>query len=333
MGATSCPLSARHADASNASIAYARCVKDIGTVPRTELDVRDLRLVLALARAGTTAKASRVLHVTQPAVSRALLALEEKLGARLFDRTQRGLVLTPAGERLHAGATSVLVELGELEAVVRSPVPPPCRLRVVCECYTAYHWLPSTLVSLRRAMPELTIDLAIEHTAAPVAGLEVGAIDVALLTTSAISRGLVERPLFSDEIVFVVGEGHPLARRKVLTRADLRAHPLITSPTPPTESRWFVQRVFGRARPSLRVDRVPLTEAMMDLARAGLGIAVLSEWIAAPHLARGGLVRKRLEGRPLERPWRLAWRPEQQHAAERLLGVLQASVPHLAAIG
>ena len=94
-----------------------------------------------------------------------------------------------------------------------------------------------------------------------------------------------------------------------------------------------MQRVFGRARPTLRVDRVPLTEAMMDLARAGLGIAVLSEWIAAPHLARGGLVRKRLEGRPLERPWRLAWRPEQQPAAERLLGVLQASVPHLAALG
>lgn len=307
-------------------------MRDIGRLPRTELDVRDLRLVLALARSGTTAKASQLLHLTQPAVSRALLALEEKLGVQLFERTPRGLRLTAAGERLQAGSTSLLIELGELETSVRSPLPAPSRLRVVCECYTAYHWLPSTLSTLRAAMPELRIDLAIEHTATPVAGLEAGEVDVALLTTSEVARPLVERALFSDEIVFVLGEGHPLARRRTLTRDDLRAHTLITSPTPPTESRWFVQRVFGRARPTLRVERVPLTEAMIDLARAGLGIAVLSEWIAAPHLARGGLVRKRVEGRPLQRPWRQAWRPEQHAAAERLLGALQASVPHLAAV-
>ncbi len=299
-------------------------------VPRTELEVRDLRLVLALARAGTTAKAAGLLHLTQPAVSRALLALEDKLGVRIFERTSRGLVLSAAGERLHAGAAALLVELGELEARVRAPEPAPTRLRVVCECYTAYHWLPSTLLALRGAMPRLHIDLAIEHTGRAVAALEAGEIDVALLTTAAVPPGLVERPLFEDEIVFVVGEGHPLARRAgPITRADLEAHPLLSSQTPSGEAGWFERRVFGRARPSLRVECVPLTEAMLDLARAGLGVAVLSEWVAGPHLARGGLVRKRLDTGPLGRPWRMAWRPELGPAVERLHGALRASAPRL----
>src|SRR6478752_2164822 len=128
---------------------------DIATPPSPRLDIRDLRVVLALASSGTTAQAATVLHLTQPAVSRALLAVEDKLGARLFDRTPRGLVPTAAGERLISGATPLLVELGDLERRVRTPVAPPMHLRLVCECYTAYHWLPSTLMNLRKSLPSL----------------------------------------------------------------------------------------------------------------------------------------------------------------------------------
>src|SRR5690348_7559774 len=121
--------------------------------PLPRLEIRDLRLVLALASSGTTAQAGAILHLTQPAVSRALLAAEERLGTKLFDRTARGLVLTEAGQRLVEGATQVLVTLGELEQRVREPIPAPVRLRLVCECYTAYHWLPSALTRLRTTLP------------------------------------------------------------------------------------------------------------------------------------------------------------------------------------
>src|SRR5690349_19798241 len=116
-------------------------MNDIAPPPSPRLDVRDLRVVLALASAGTTAQAASVLHLTQPAVSRALLAAEDKLGTRLFDRTPRGLVPTAAGQRLVTGATRLLVEMGDLEHLVRAPVAPPMRIRLVCECYTVYHWL------------------------------------------------------------------------------------------------------------------------------------------------------------------------------------------------
>jgi LysR family transcriptional regulator, regulator for metE and metH len=299
-------------------------------VPKPRLDVRDLELVLAVAASGTTGKAASSLHVTQSAVSRGLLLAEEKLGMRLFERTARGLAPTAAGERLIGGAGPVLAQLVELEKQAGAPTKEPLRVRLVCECYTAYRWLPSTLASLRRNVASLEVTLALEHTQAPVAALLAGEIDIALLTTAPVRGALEELPLFSDEIVFVVAATHPLAARPSITPRDLRENPLITSTqTPEAEARWFFARIFGRARPTLEHVRFPLTEAIVDAARAGMGIAILSEWIASPYLGSGELVVKRLRGRPLRRPWRMAFRREVAEGARRLAAMLEHAAPRV----
>ena len=297
--------------------------------------MRDLQVALALATAGSTSRAAAVLHLTQPAVSRALLALEDKLGTQLFARTSRGLAPTAAGERLLAGARELLVGLNDLERRTCSPQP-ACRLRVVCECYTAYHWLPSALAALRNSAPGLEVTIEVEHSRAPVAALEAGEVDVALLTTARLPRGgLLERPLFKDEVVFVIAASHALAAKKTLTRADLREHPLLTSSnTPVPEMQWFSRAVFGRRQPSrLTMQRLPLTEAILDVARAGMGIAILSEWIAGPHLGKGDLLARRLDTGALRRPWRYAYRSEHADAAQRLLAVLQSAAPRMRLVG
>lgn len=296
--------------------------------PAPALELRDLRLVLALASGGTTARAATLLHLSQPAASRALVTLEHRLGTALFERTRRGLRPTKEGERLVERAGELLAEVAGLEAELRADRVTPTRLRVVCECYTAYHWIPSALAELRTLHPSIRFDLAVGHTRDPARGLESGEVDLALVTCAELDPAIYEqRRLFSDPVVFLLGRGHPLASKAALTPEDLESNPILTNELPPSEARWFHGRVFGRRRAKLRVQQLPLTEAVVDFARAGLGIGVLSEWVVTPHLGRGDLVVKRLEGCSLDRPWRLAYRPEHRAIARALVGPLRATAP------
>jgi LysR family transcriptional regulator for metE and metH len=309
-------------------------MKRIDMPPHARLDSRDLRLVLALATARTTAGAASALHLTQPAVSRALLATEDKLGMRLFDRTPRGLEPTTAGATLIEGAVPLLTMLHELEARLGAQAVSTQRLRLVCECYTAYHWMPSALEGLRASLPGVDLVIALESTRDPIAALEAGDIDVALVSEAPKprSRRLIERPLFADEVIFVMAAGHRLASRPTLSRADLRGETLFTSRLPTRDMSWFNKPMHAAHEAPLNFQALPLTEAVIDFARANMGIGVLSEWIAEPHLRRGDLVARRLAAGPLRRPWRLVWRKEVQANALRLLAVLERAAPRLTSL-
>jgi len=119
------------------------------------------------------------------------------------------------------------------------------------------------------------------------------------------------------------------ARRSASFSADHLQHGACRSALVPGHA-------FGRSVPKLTFLRFPLTEAVMDAARAGLGVVVLSEWMASGYLDAGDLVIRRLASDPLRRPWRIAYRREAALAAERLAGVLANSAPRLrvaAAVG
>ena len=289
--------------------------------------------MLALASAGSTAGASASLHLTQSAISRALTQAEERVGVQLFERSSRGLSPTPAGARLLAGAPLVLQQLHALELATTTPAREPKRVRLVCECYTAYRWLPSAITNLRACWPDLQLEVRSEHTREPIAALLSGKIDLALLTTGVLPKGqgLREEPLFSDEVVFVLSPQHPLAEQRRISALQLRSAQLITGNTPAAEARWFVRAVFGRRRPKLRFLQLPMTEAIIDAARAGMGVAVLSEWMASGYFEHGDLVVRRLAKGPLKRPWRIAYRGELADIARRLSAALAGVAPRLQA--
>ena len=128
----------------------------------------------------------------------------------------------------------------------------------------------------------------------------------------------------------MVAATHPLARKSTLAPKDLRDFPLIASSNAArAESRGLFARIFGPVTPKLQIIRLPLTDAIVDMARAGMGIAVLSEWVASGYLAAGDLVVKRLASGPVLRPWRIAYRREVEHAAELLAAALDGAPPRL----
>jgi LysR family transcriptional regulator for metE and metH len=301
----------------------------------SRLETRDLRLVLALATARTTAAAAKALHLTQPAVSRALASLEQRLDVSLFGRTSRGLEPTRAGHTLLANAPRLLQDLNALEAQLRNKAPPQ-RLRLVCECSTAYHWMPSMLQALKGTLADIELTIALECTGDPIGALQAGELDVALITTVPTPRGrrIGVKPLFSDEVVFILSVSHPLAARASLTRNDLQEETLFVTHAPSHDMPWFPKSVIAgqRGDRALSFHEVPLTEAVVDFARAGMGIGVLSEWVVEPYLRRREVLARRLASGPILRPWRLVWRKEVEDAALQLFEALEKSQPRLIAL-
>src|SRR5215218_5510913 len=108
-----------------------------------DLEVRHLRLVASVAEVGSLTRAGDRLHLTQSALSHQLRDIEERLGATLFHRHGKRLVLTAAGEHLLQSARDVLGRLREAEDTIRALGKEPGGvLRITTECTTCYHWLP-----------------------------------------------------------------------------------------------------------------------------------------------------------------------------------------------
>src|SRR5687768_9720670 len=107
-----------------------------------QLEVRDLRLVDAIAATGSVTKAARRLNVTQPALSKHLRAIEERIGEPVFNRGNR-LEPTAVGALMLRHARSVLERLAIAETELAQAQETPRRvIRVGTDCYTGYHWLP-----------------------------------------------------------------------------------------------------------------------------------------------------------------------------------------------
>ena len=122
----------------------------------------------------------------------------------------------------------------------------------------------------------------------PVPALVEGQIDVALVSDRPRDRRIRLRPLFQDEYAAVMHPAHRLARQPFVTAADFASETLITYS--PREESTVYQRLLGPARVvPARWLQVRLTEAIIEMAKAGLGVGVLSRWAVHPHVAAGVL--------------------------------------------
>src|ERR671930_334844 len=130
-----------------------------------DIEVRHLRLVSAIADSGTLPRAGDRLHLTQSALSHQLRDIESRLGAALFLRVGKRLVLTPAGERLLASAREVLERLQQTEHEIRCMGQDHAGLlRLTTECYTCYHWLSPILMRYRRRFPRAEVRIDVNAT-------------------------------------------------------------------------------------------------------------------------------------------------------------------------
>lgn len=270
-----------------------------------DLEVRHLKLVREVSAAGSLTRAGASLHLTQSALSHQLRDIESRLGTALFLRVGKRMVLTPAGERLLRSADDVLSTIERTEEAIRS-LSGDRRgvLRLTTECLTCYHWLPALMKRYRQSHPQVDIRIDVKATSEPVTNLVEGRLDVAIVSDPVRDRRVVARPLFDDELVVVLDPRHPLSTRPFLQPEDFAQETLLTYS--PKEDSTIYQRVLLPAGVMPVVQQVQITEAMIELVKAGLGIAVLARWAVDPYVKSGALRAVRLTRLGYRRTWSAA---------------------------
>ena len=268
------------------------------------LETRHLRLAAAVAEHGSLTRAGRELHLTQSALSHQLLDLEGRLRVTLFHRMGKRMVPTVAGLRLVDAARQTLPTLlAAEEELLRLASGRDAVLRLSTECYTCYHWLPRVLDRFRRRHPRVEVQIVPEATREPIAALLAGRIDLGIGSTTDRDERLDYHPLFQDELVAVMAPGHRLATRQHLRAEDFVEEHLIMYAIAERESTLFREVLVPAGVRPAKVSSVQLTEAIVELVKAGVGVVALARWAVAPHLEAGTLRAVPITRRGFRRDW------------------------------
>jgi len=262
-----------------------------------------MRLVVAIAETGSVTRAGERLYLTQSALSHQLKDIESRLNTPLFHRVGKRMVPTAAGEQLLRSAIHVLDLVGRTEdGIKRTAAGSEGPLRISTQCYTGYHWLPSLLKAYRAAHPAVDVHVDAAATPNPVKALLDGRIDVAIVSDRVKDRRLVERHLFDDDLVVITAPKHPWTSQPYVSAEDFAAETLFIYP--PREESTVYQRVLvANGVTPKSVQHVQLTEAIIELVKAELGVAVLARWAVQPYVRAGAIRAMRLTRKGYRRQW------------------------------
>ena len=266
------------------------------------MDLRQLEIIRAIAETGSFTAAGHKLHVSQSAISRQILLLEDELKEPVFLRVGRRIRITPAGESLLQLSHRVFQDLKDTTAgITDSQESLRGTVRLLGGMTVCLYVFPALLTELKRQHPEIELKLMSGSSEQCLARLRSGAGDLALLTLPIEQPDLVTVPVLQEELLVVTAAKHPLSRKKKVLPQDLVRQPFVLF-EPGSNSRRAIDEFFLSARiePQI-VMETENVEIIKALVRNGLGITIIPYQAVARDVTSGQMHCARIEGRSLVR--------------------------------
>ena len=266
------------------------------------MDLRQLEIICAIADSGSFTAAGEKLHVSQSAISRQILLLEEELGEPVFYRIGRRIRITPAGEsllqlshRLFQDLQNTVTAISDKQESLRGT------MRLVGGMTVCLYLFPALLAEVRRIHPSLDLKITVGSAERSIAMLRSGAGDLGLLTLPIEASDLVSVPVLQEELLLVTYPTHALAKKRLVQSAELNKQPFILFETG-SITRRLVDEFFTRERIEAEIvmetENVEIIKAMV---RNGLGISIIPSPAAASDVRSGQLFHSRIAGHKLVR--------------------------------
>lgn len=291
-------------------------------------DITSLQLLLDVLEHGSIRGAALAFGLSQPSVTARLRRLEVQLGVPLLVRTATGSRATTEGALVAEWAAQVVTASNQLMSAVRSLAHDGGALRVASSLTIAEYLLPRALQVLRRVAPSVRVELQVANSTAVAARVVAGQAELGFVESPDEFPALNHTTVAHDELLVVVGNGHPWVSR----RNPLRPDELVTAKWVLRERGSGTLEYFSRALRDLGVAvpkaqlEVSSTAALKAAVGQGSEATVLSRLAVAGELEAGLLHAVPVAGLPLDRPLRAIWQRGMTPTpvGKRLLAVLEA---------
>ncbi|MER6583493.1 LysR substrate-binding domain-containing protein [Nonomuraea sp. NPDC001023] len=252
------------------------------------MELRQLEYFVAVAEERSFTRAAERVHISQSGVSAQIRQLERELGAELFDRSARVATLTVAGKAALEHARAALAAagavgqaVGEVTDLIRGTLTVGmvlgCTITPLFDALAAFRW----------AHPGVELSLLEDNSDKLVEGVRGGALDLALIgAANGVPEGLESLTIVSERLVAAVPPEHPLAGRRRIALRDLGEHAIVCMPRGTGLRAVFDEACAAQGlRPPIAL-QAGAADAIAGLAVRGLGVAILSESMAALHRDR-----------------------------------------------
>jgi DNA-binding transcriptional LysR family regulator len=271
------------------------------------MNINQVRAFVAVVDNGSFSEAARATGLSQPAVTMQIQGLESDLGATLLERRYRKVDLTEAGRALLPFARRVLAELDDARVEIqRLSDMVGGHLELAVSTTPGQYILPRLLGSFLRTYPEVSVSLRVYDSADVVARVEAGEAHLGM-TGARIPGVKVEyEEMGTDRLLMVCAPDSALAERSEVPLSDVAEHPFIMR-----ESGSGTRIVFERALREGGIEPGDLnvvmelgtSEAIVNAVEGGMGVGVVSHWMADKALALGTVAQVAAPGFPVARPF------------------------------
>lgn len=290
------------------------------------MTLTELKYVVAVAETRHFGQAAERCFVSQPSLSASVKNLEEELGVRIFERGKRGVLLTEAGEQIVAQARRALEEAERIKIVAkqgRDPLKGVLRLGIIHTI--APYLLPDLVGALRKAAPEMPLDVEENTTATLDRLLRAGELDAVILALPYDAPGIETAPLYEETFQVVAPARHPLARRRSVAPGELDAGELLLLPVGHCFRDQILDACHEFSRPPEPGRQGNSLETLRSMVASGLGVTVLPTTALTARFGNPLVKAVAFDDPPPARRVALAWRRGFHRAAalEKLVAAIR----------
>ena len=296
------------------------------------VDLRQLEILRAVADTGSFTAAGHQLHLSQSAVSRQILMLEEELEEQVFLRVGGKIKITAVGTTLLELSRRVFDDIEATRAgIVEGRQTLAGTIRLIGGMTVCLYVFPPLIKEFKRVHPNVEVKVTPAPTPRLVRQLRTGAADLGLVTLPVDDPSLVVEPVLREELLLVASPQHPLARKPHIVPKDLARQPFVLFEAG-SNSRRTIEDFFAREQIAPKVvTETENVEIIKALVRVRLGISIIPFQAMAREVSAGQLFCARIAGPSLfrETGWVHIKMTRPSRAVQEMKRILEEIRPRL----